>query len=69
MGLVDVLSKEDRVEVTFTDFYNMVKESSKFDIVEDAYNRGHDPKAILDIMFETKEKIDVQSIGEECPHD
>ncbi|WP_050636170.1 hypothetical protein [Candidatus Stoquefichus sp. SB1] len=65
MGLLDVLSREDRVEVTFSDFYNMVKESSKFDIVEDAYNRGHDPKAILDIMFETKGKIDVKSIFEE----
>lgn len=64
MGLLDVL-REDRVEVTFSDFYNMVKESAKFDIVEDAYNKGHDPKAILDIMFETKEKIDVKSIFEE----
>lgn len=69
MGLVDVLSREERVEVMYSDFYHMVKESAKFDIVEDAYNRGHDPKVILDIMFETKEKFDFQSIGEECPHD
>lgn len=69
MGLVDVVSKEDRVEVMYSDFYYMVKESAKFDIVEDAYNRGHNPKEILDIMFKTKEKIDVQSIGEGCPHD
>lgn len=69
MGLVDVFSKEDRIEVTYSDFYSMVKESAKFDIIEDAYNRGHDPRDILDIMFEAKEKIDVRCIGDESYHD
>lgn len=68
MGLADVFDKEDRIEVTYSDFYSMVKESAKFDIIQEAYNRGHNPRLILDIMFETKEKIDVQRIGEECPH-
>lgn len=62
MGLVDVFGKEDRIEVTYSDFYSMVKESAKFDIIEDALNRGCDPRVILDIIFEKKEKIDVQDI-------
>ena len=29
MGLADVFSKEERVEVTFTDFYRLMRESAK----------------------------------------
>lgn len=36
MGLADVLSKEDRVEVTYSDFYRMVRESAKAELVMNA---------------------------------
>lgn len=33
MGLVDSFSKEDRVEVKFSDFYNLVKGCTERDII------------------------------------
>lgn len=38
MGLADVLSKEDRVEVTFSDFYRMVKAGVTAELVMNAVN-------------------------------
>lgn len=33
MGLVDAFGKEDRVEVKFSDFYKMMRESAKAEII------------------------------------
>lgn len=38
MGLADVFSKEDRLEVTFSDFYRLVKEGVKAELVMNAVN-------------------------------
>lgn len=36
MSLVDVFSKEDRVPVTFTDFFNLVQQAAKYENVMNA---------------------------------
>lgn len=38
MGLVDAFSKEDRVQVTFSDFYRLMKEATKAELVMNAVN-------------------------------
>ena len=38
MGLVDAFSREDRVEVTFSDFYRIMRESAKSELVMNAVN-------------------------------
>lgn len=38
MGLADAFGKEDRVNVTFSDFYRLVKESSKAELIMNAVN-------------------------------
>lgn len=38
MGLVDAFNKEDRIEVTFSTFYKLVKESAKYELVVNAVN-------------------------------
>lgn len=38
MGLADAFGKEDRVNVTFSDFYRLVKESSKAELIINAVN-------------------------------
>lgn len=38
MGLVDLFSSEDRVEVKFSDFYNLIKESTKAELILNAVN-------------------------------
>jgi hypothetical protein len=36
MGLLDAINKEDRIEVTFSTFYKLVKESAKCELVMNA---------------------------------
>ena len=38
MGLADALGAEDRVNVKFSDFYALVKEATKADLVMNAVN-------------------------------
>lgn len=33
MGIMDVISKEDRVEVTYSDFYNLMREAAKAELL------------------------------------
>lgn len=40
MGLVDVFGKEDRVEITFSEFYSLMKEAAKAELVMNAVHRG-----------------------------
>ncbi len=35
-NILDCLTKEDRVEVTFTDFYRLMRESAKAEFIENA---------------------------------
>ena len=36
MGIADMFSKEDRIEVKFSDFYTLVKESAKCELLMNA---------------------------------
>lgn len=36
MGLIDAFNKEDRVEVTFSDFYRLMRESAKAELMANA---------------------------------
>lgn len=38
MGLLDAINKEDRIEVTFSTFYRLVRESAKCELVMNAVN-------------------------------
>lgn len=38
MSLIDAFSKEDRVPVTFTDFFNLVKQAAKYENVMNGVN-------------------------------
>lgn len=38
MGLVDVFGKEDRVEVTFSAFYDLIREGAKAELIMNAVN-------------------------------
>lgn len=40
MGIADVLNKEDRVEVKFTDFYNLMKEATKAELLMNGVKTG-----------------------------
>ena len=38
MGLADVFNKEDRVQITFSDFYAIMRESAKAELIMNAVN-------------------------------
>jgi len=38
MGLADVFNKEDRVQVTISDFYTLMRESVKAELIMNAVN-------------------------------
>lgn len=38
MGLADAFGKEDRVNVTFSDFYKLMKESARAELMMNAVN-------------------------------
>lgn len=38
MGIVDAFSREDRVEVKFTDFYKLMKQAAQYEIAMNAVN-------------------------------
>lgn len=50
MGLVDAFGKEDRVEVAFSDFYRLMKESTKAEIVMNAVNCNVPHKYIREMV-------------------
>jgi len=58
MNVIDMLSKEDRVSVTYNDFYRIVKEATKTEIIENAFRRGEDPESILSVMFDEDNECD-----------
>lgn len=40
MGIADMINKEDRVEVKFTDFYNLMKEATKAELLMNGVKTG-----------------------------
>lgn len=57
MGVVDVFSREDRVDVMYSDFYAIVKEATKTEIMKDAFQRGESPENILNVMFDKNKEV------------
>lgn len=53
MGLADAFGKEDRVNVTFSDFYNLMKEATKAELITNAVN-GNVPHQFIRAMITGK---------------
>lgn len=62
MGLADMFQKEDRVEVTFTDFYRLMRESAKCELLMNAVNCDLHPMYIR--AMATGDKNQVRPIEE-----
>ncbi len=56
MGLADMFGSEDRVTMTFTDFYNLVKESGKGELVLNAVKADVPHRYIREMVSGVKEK-------------
>lgn len=55
MGIVDVFGKEDRIPVQFTEFYSLVQEAAKAELIMNAVNCDIPHKYIRETMTGTKE--------------
>lgn len=62
MGLADTFGKEDRVTVTFSHFYNLVKESSKSELIENAINCNVPHKYIRETLTGKSENSESENI-------
>lgn len=54
MGLADAFNKEDRVEVKFTDFYEMMYAAAKAELIENAV-RAKVPNKYISNMLSIQE--------------
>lgn len=55
MGLVDVFGAEEKISVKFSEFYSLVKEAAKSDLVMNAVNCDVPHKYIRETMTGKKE--------------
>lgn len=56
MGFADVFTPEDRVQVKFADFYNMMYEAARAEVIETAVRNGVPLKYIRGLIdMEVKE--------------
>ena len=66
-NIMDAFSKEDRVEVTFSDFYRLMKESTKAEIVMNAVTCNVPPRYIREMVTGKSEvpeqKQEIKDIG------
>ncbi len=74
MSLIDTFSKEDRVPVTFTDFFNLVKQAAKYENVMNGVKCDVPHKYIREITTGEKEpedqkKTEIFGIPLELPED
>lgn len=58
MGLSDVLGKEDRVSITFSDFYALVKEAAKAELITNAVDSKVPNKHIQGMIYGAKSNIE-----------
>ena len=56
MGLMDAFNAEDRVQVTFSDFYRLMKESAKAELVMNAVNCDVPHRFIREMATGVKER-------------
>ena len=57
MGMADMFSKEDRVTVTFTDFYKLMKEAAKCELLMNAVNCDLHPMYIRAMATGDKSQV------------
>ena len=50
MGIADVFDKEDRVEVTFTVFYKLMRESAKAELIYNAVKNDVPNRYIVSML-------------------
>lgn len=58
MGISDAFKPEDRVSVKFTDFYNMMYEAARAEVIETAVRNGVPLKYIRGLL-----EMEVEEIG------
>lgn len=63
MSLVDAFSKEDRVPVTFTDFFNLVKQAAKYENVMNGVKCDVPHKYIRELTTGEKEQENQKKTG------
>lgn len=56
MGIVDAFSAEDRVQVKFSEFYELMKEATKAELIMNAVNCGVPHRFIRETMTGKKEE-------------
>jgi len=71
--ILDAFAKEDRVEVTFSDFYRLMQESTKAEIVMNAVNCNVPYKYIREMVTGKSEAPgqqgkDMDRVGIPIPH-
>lgn len=69
MGFMDAISSEDRVGVKFTDFYRMMREAAKAELMMNAINCDVPHLCIREMMTGKKESIPAEKSPEEVPHE
>ena len=55
MGFIDSLSAEDRVQVKFSDFYALIKNSARSDLLQNAVKCDVPHRYIREMMYGEKE--------------
>lgn len=58
MGIVDAFKPEDRTEITYSNFYNLIKQAAKCEIVMNAVNCDVPHKYIRETMTGKKENTE-----------
>ena len=65
MGLTDVFSKEDRVEITISQFHDLMKESVKSELILNGLEAEVSAKDLMSIFgTERKPNIELKSLTE-----
>ena len=67
MGLADLFSSEDRVEVKFSDFYNLIKEATKAEMLTNGVN-CETPHAYMREMITGKREEDAHTHADMTLH-
>lgn len=58
MGIVDVFKPEDRTEITYSNFYNLIKQAAQYEIAMNAVNCDVPHKYIRETMTGKKENTE-----------
>lgn len=64
MGLADAFGKEDRVNVTFSDFYKLMKESARAELMMNAVNSNVPHRFIRETMTGKSEDLELNETAE-----